>query len=218
MNTAVLPRELQGDTRPPRTRASSPPGIGALIPLGTSLSLLQERWEVPGAEYVQAPVLADGKEGGGGAATPAGAIHISARAAAASPGPAEAAPGAPPATRLAVGPYRVAAARMHVVPPCERDARAIINLHDLNIDNCVPGAEGEPGRGDQHRVRRFLPFSVGPRDCIGQNLARLNYQTTVPMLLAHFSFRLADGVGAAALIGATRKRWKIRTKAKKKTP
>ncbi len=69
---------------------------------------------------------------------------------------------------------------MHVVVPCER------SWH--------PGEESEPGGGEKHRVRRFLPFSVGPRDCIGQNLAKLNYQTTVPMLLAHFSFRLADEV------------------------
>lgn len=39
-----------------------------------------------------------------------------------------------------------------------------------------------------------MPFSVGPRDCIGQNMARLNYQTTVPMLLSQFKFKLADEV------------------------
>ena len=70
-------------------------------------------------------------------------------------------------------------------------------MHGAELWSCWhPGvSEGELGGGGQHRVRRFLPFSVGPRDCIGQNLARLNYQTTVPMLLAHFSFRLADEVG-----------------------
>ena len=44
------------------------------------------------------------------------------------------------------------------------------------------------------QVRRFMPFSVGPRDCIGQNLAKVNYQTTVPMLLSNFSFKLAEEV------------------------
>ena len=44
------------------------------------------------------------------------------------------------------------------------------------------------------QVRRFMPFSVGPRDCIGQNLAKVNYQTTVPMLLSNFSFKLAGEV------------------------
>jgi cytochrome P450 len=44
------------------------------------------------------------------------------------------------------------------------------------------------------RAKRFMPFSLGLRDCIGQNLARINYQTTVPMLLANFKFKLADEV------------------------
>ena len=43
-------------------------------------------------------------------------------------------------------------------------------------------------------MKRFIPFSIGPRDCIGQNLAKVNYQTTVPMLLSHFSFKLAEEV------------------------
>lgn len=43
-------------------------------------------------------------------------------------------------------------------------------------------------------MKRFIPFSVGPRDCIGQNLAKVNYQTTVPMLLSNFSFKLAKEV------------------------
>lgn len=42
------------------------------------------------------------------------------------------------------------------------------------------------------KVKRFMPFSHGNRDCAGQSLARMNYTTTVAMLLANFSFRLAD--------------------------
>lgn len=44
------------------------------------------------------------------------------------------------------------------------------------------------------RVKRFLPFSAGTRDCVGQSLARMNYTATVAMLLAHFRFQLADRV------------------------
>ena len=44
------------------------------------------------------------------------------------------------------------------------------------------------------RVKRFLPFSTGMRDCVGQNLARMNYTTTVAMLIAHFKFELAPEV------------------------
>ncbi|KAK9807492.1 hypothetical protein WJX72_000759 [[Myrmecia] bisecta] len=52
-------------------------------------------------------------------------------------------------------------------------------------------AEGTPGG----RVKRFMPFSEGRRDCVGQNLARMNYTTTLAMLLAHFSFKLAPEMG-----------------------
>ena len=48
--------------------------------------------------------------------------------------------------------------------------------------------------GQQQKARRFMPFSVGARDCAGQSLARMNYTTTVAMLLSHFSFKLAAEV------------------------
>ena len=41
-------------------------------------------------------------------------------------------------------------------------------------------------------MRRWMPFSMGQRDCVGQNLARMNYLSTVAMLLARFSLRLAE--------------------------
>lgn len=46
------------------------------------------------------------------------------------------------------------------------------------------------------RPKRFLPFSLGTRDCVGQSLARMNYTTTVAMLLAHFKFQLTPEVRA----------------------
>lgn len=48
-------------------------------------------------------------------------------------------------------------------------------------------------------VRRWLPFSMGTRDCIGQSLARMNYLTTVAMLIARFEFRLHDRVSAPGM-------------------
>ena len=44
------------------------------------------------------------------------------------------------------------------------------------------------------KVKRFFPFSAGPRDCAGQSLARMNYTATVAMLVAAFSFELAEEV------------------------
>lgn len=43
-------------------------------------------------------------------------------------------------------------------------------------------------------MKRFVPFSEGARDCVGQSLARLNLTTTLAQLLGSFSFRLADEV------------------------
>ncbi|CAK0783590.1 hypothetical protein CVIRNUC_006789 [Coccomyxa viridis] len=55
-------------------------------------------------------------------------------------------------------------------------------------------ADAYEGEG-QGRVKRFLPFSLGTRDCVGQSLARMNTTTTVAMLLARFKFQLADKMG-----------------------
>lgn len=54
--------------------------------------------------------------------------------------------------------------------------------------------------GSEARAKRFLPFSAGTRDCVGQSLARMNYTTTVAMLLTHFKFQLTPEVIALAPI------------------
>ena len=43
-------------------------------------------------------------------------------------------------------------------------------------------------------AKRFIPFSDGPRDCVGRNLATMNIAAALALLLAHFKFRLADSV------------------------
>ena len=43
-------------------------------------------------------------------------------------------------------------------------------------------------------AKRFIPFSDGPRDCVGRNLATMNITAVLATLLGHFSFRLADSV------------------------
>lgn len=45
-------------------------------------------------------------------------------------------------------------------------------------------------------VKRFIPFSEGSRDCVGQSLARLNLTTTLAQLFGSFSFRLDESVRA----------------------
>ncbi|GAB4815786.1 hypothetical protein N2152v2_002832 [Parachlorella kessleri] len=41
------------------------------------------------------------------------------------------------------------------------------------------------------RALRWLPFSAGPRDCLGQNMAKMNYMATLAVLLGRYRFRLA---------------------------
>lgn len=56
------------------------------------------------------------------------------------------------------------------------------------------------GKASQDQVRRWLPFSDGPRSCVGQPLAYINVTATLAILLANFHFRLADKVSLAALL------------------
>lgn len=55
-------------------------------------------------------------------------------------------------------------------------------------------AKGVPKVGGR-QPQRFVPFTQGARDCVGQTLARLNLTTTLAQLFGSFSFRLAEEVG-----------------------
>jgi len=44
------------------------------------------------------------------------------------------------------------------------------------------------------RPKRYMPFAEGPRNCVGQSLAKLSLATVVATLLQTFSFRQADEV------------------------
>ena len=50
--------------------------------------------------------------------------------------------------------------------------------------------QGEP----VDRARRFLAFSTGPRQCIGQSLARMLHDVAIAMLFGRFTFQLAARV------------------------
>ena len=63
-------------------------------------------------------------------------------------------------------------------------------------------ATGDVGEVETTRVRRFIPFSVGPRQCVGQSLARLMHDGGLASLYQRFSFRLADSMGGAAGVEA----------------
>lgn len=75
-----------------------------------------------------------------------------------------------------------------------------VHVHAKAAQHAALQPDVEPARkAVEQNVKRWLPFSMGTRDCVGQNLARMNYITTVAMLLACFSFHLHDKVCACGM-------------------
>lgn len=79
-------------------------------------------------------------------------------------------------------------------------ARRLDQKAHFNIYFCKGLAGAAKVQEGEGRVKRFLPFSSGTRDCVGQSLARMNYTATVAMLLARFRFELADKVDQSACL------------------
>ncbi|DBA86903.1 hypothetical protein WJX79_003539 [Trebouxia sp. C0005] len=51
--------------------------------------------------------------------------------------------------------------------------------------------------------KRWFPFSDGPRNCVGQALAKMNMAATFAQLYSHFSFQLANEMGGTAGVMAS---------------
>ena len=90
---------------------------------------------------------------------------------------------------------------------CQQHSAAQERWEDADAEYERPlsaGAAGKQspasGTAEAVRAKRFLPFSLGARDCVGQSLARMNFTATVAMLLSEFSFRLADEVSGACML------------------
>ena len=70
--------------------------------------------------------------------------------------------------------------------------KARANEHAV-LQEGAEDAKGVPKVGNR-QPQRFVPFTQGARDCVGQTLARLNLSTTLAQLFGSFSFRLAEEV------------------------
>lgn len=51
--------------------------------------------------------------------------------------------------------------------------------------------------------KRWFPFSDGPRNCVGQALAKMNMAATFAQLYSHYSFKLAEEVTCLSMPGYT---------------
>ena len=60
------------------------------------------------------------------------------------------------------------------------------------------GSEGKQvddlGLDMSKQGKRWFPFSDGPRNCVGQALAKMNMAATFAQLYSHYSFHLAEEV------------------------
>ena len=45
----------------------------------------------------------------------------------------------------------------------------------------------KPAAGER-AAKRYIPYSMGSQDCVGQNLARHSMPAALAILLAHFTF------------------------------
>ena len=57
--------------------------------------------------------------------------------------------------------------------------------------------------------KRWFPFSDGPRNCVGQALAKMNMAATFAQLYSHYSFQLAEEVTAACAQGFVGVFWSV---------
>ena len=68
--------------------------------------------------------------------------------------------------------------------------RAVAKGQDLGGQ--LPGRDADetPASGGRP-VKRYIPYSLGSQDCVGQNLARHSMPASLAMLFSHFTFQLA---------------------------
>jgi cytochrome P450 len=51
----------------------------------------------------------------------------------------------------------------------------------------------DPSRFNERHLDTYLPFSAGPRSCIGQNFAMLEAKIMLAMIIKRFRFQLVPG-------------------------
>ena len=72
-----------------------------------------------------------------------------------------------------------------------------LNLADADVPRCTSSssalADSEAEFEFVHDEDAFIPFSAGPMNCVGKNLALVEMRVLVCVLLQRFAFRLREG-------------------------
>ena len=69
-------------------------------------------------------------------------------------------------------------------------------------EGAAGGASSSSADGDRGRAKRYIPFAEGPRNCVGQSLAKTNLVATLASLLPGYHFQLDGSMGGVAGVRA----------------
>ncbi|MEW5310019.1 MAG: hypothetical protein WDW38_001854 [Sanguina aurantia] len=79
---------------------------------------------------------------------------------------------------------------------CEHSEDHSDDSSEVTVDaRQTPAGEGSQPPNSASRRISYMPFSEGPRSCVGQSLAKMEVLTVLAMLLSHFTVQLADEMG-----------------------
>ena len=86
------------------------------------------------------------------------------------------------------------------------------DAHNKAIDAAAKATSASPAAEDaidpddiaaeKGRAKRYIPFAEGPRNCVGQSLAKVSLVATLASLLPKFKFELDESMGGAAGVRA----------------
>ncbi len=94
----------------------------------------------------------------------------------------------------------------HACATCKRNTQHVDKSKSQNNDkelghSAAQGSAAEAAAAGA-AAKRFMPFSVGPRQCLGQSLGRVMHDTAVARIVSSFRLELAPRMGGAAGVDA----------------
>lgn len=102
-------------------------------------------------------------------------------------------------SRQAPSTFRMSTSSLSIAPPSSLPLPPLPPLPPVALPPLPPLPHLPPPPALPYRPLplSYMPFSEGPRSCVGQSLAKLEVMTVLATLLAHFRVELAEEVRAA---------------------